>query len=109
MPTDTRPLDTTAGASIHDLIRAHGRGFSDDLRLVIAGDCAAARSAVVHHLGFPTLGGACPGLAAARRKLRWRLLRFRWTSISIAGPRPAQPSGETRARVADGTSPNVAL
>jgi hypothetical protein len=107
MPTDTRPLDTTAGASIHDLIRAHGRGFSDDLRLVIAGDCAAARSAVVHHLGFPILGGACPGLTAARRKLRWRLLRFRWTSASVARPL-AQPSREGRARVADGISPNDA-
>jgi signal peptidase I len=82
MPTDTRPFDDTA--AINDLIRAHGRGFSEDLRLVIERDRDAARSAVVHHLGFPTLGDACSGRADARRKLRWRLLRFLWAAVSIA-------------------------
>jgi signal peptidase len=84
MPTDTRHFDDTAGATIHDLIRAHGRGFSEDLRLAIEGDRDAARSAVAHHLGFPTLGGASFGRTGARRKLRWRLLGFLWAVVSIA-------------------------
>ncbi|MCW2796961.1 signal peptidase I [Nocardioides sp.] len=82
--------DDASGALISDLMRVHGSGFSGGLRALIVGDGNATRLAVVRHLGFPVLGGTCPGrtapdvppVQACRR--RATLFRFLWTSISFA-------------------------